>query len=290
MFIGSSVRIDTHLFAYVPNKYLAVYFMKHHKKSGMDVFVQHGITHNWQDCFFRENNKSDIVICGAKQEYEYLLTNFNLGKDVLKYTGFPRYDSLINCLDEKDKYILVMPTWRNWLSKLNENDFKKSDFFINYSKLIQNKDLITWAKDNQYSVVFYLHPSLYKYRKVFSEFSNDIVDVVSTNRDIQELLCGASALITDYSSILFDFAYLRKPTVYFHFDSDLFYSKQYKHGYFLIESDGFGPVGKTVEDMTKLIKDNEAIKKIYLVRINSFFERNDSNNSLRLFEEICDKL
>ena len=288
MFIGSSVRLDTHLFFYVPNKYLAVFYMKYHKKSGIDVFLQHGITHNWQDCFYKANNKSDIVICGAKVEYDYLINSFDLTADVLKLTGFPRFDTLVN-RETKDKFVLIMPTWRKWLSNLSIDEFCKSDFFINYSNLIKNKELNKWAKDNGYKLVFCLHPSFIVYKNAFSSFANAFVDVILDEHDIQDLLCRASILITDYSSILFDFAYLCKPTIYYQFDSELFYTHQYKHGYFLIDENGFGPVAKTTTDVALEVKKNRSINQIYKERINNFFDLRDTSNCERVFKEILSK-
>lgn len=289
MFVGSSVRLDTHLFFYVPNKYLAVYYMKHHKKSGLDIFLQHGITHNWQDCFYKANNKSDIVICGAKPEYNYLLNNFDLGNDILKLTGFPRFDTLINRESNDDKFILIMPTWRKWLSNLSIHKFCESDFFLAYSNLIKNKDLQNWATNNGYRLVLCLHPSFTVYKSSFIPLINENVDVVLGDYDVQDLLCRASMLITDYSSILFDFAYLKKPTVYYQFDSELFYTKQYKHGYFVIDENGFGPTANSIEDVVAEVKRNTTINIIYKKRINNFFDLCDERNCERTFNEILEK-
>lgn len=288
IFIGSSVRLGTHLFFYVPNKYLAVYYMKHHKKSGVDIFLQHGITHNWQDCFYKSNNNSDVVICGAKAEYDYLIDCFDLTADILKLTGFPRFDTLVN-RETTEKFILIMPTWRKWLSNLSIDEFCKSDFFINYSNLIKNKELNKWAKDNGYKLVFCLHPSFIAYKNAFSSFANEFVDVILGEYDIQDLLCRASILITDYSSILFDFAYLNKPTIYYQFDSELFYTHQYKHGYFIIDENGFGPVAKTTTDVAYEVKKNTSINQIYKERINKFFDLRDTANCERVFKEILRK-
>ena len=49
-------------------------------------------------------------------------------------------------------------------------------------------------------------------------------------------------MLTDYSSVAFDFAYLRKPIVYAHFDKEAFFSGEHSYtaGYFDYERDGFG--------------------------------------------------
>ena len=58
----------------------------------------------------------------------------------------------------------------------------------------------------------------------------------------QEFLLESSLLITDYSSIFFDFGYLRKPVIYSHFDYEKYRKSHYREGYFDYKYDGFGPV------------------------------------------------
>ena len=48
--------------------------------------------------------------------------------------------------------------------------------------------------------------------------------------DVQDLLMESSFLVTDYSSVYFDFAYMGKPLLYLPFDEDKFYKTQYKKG------------------------------------------------------------
>ena len=63
--------------------------------------------------------------------------------------------------------------------------------------------------------------------------------------DLQDLLRRAAFLVTDYSSVAMDFAYMQKPLLYYQFDLDEFRANQYKAGYFDFVRDGFGPVCTT---------------------------------------------
>lgn len=292
IYIASKVRLSTHLYSCAPNKFLGSYFLKYSKKSGVDVFLQHGITHNFQDCFFRKNNKADIVVCGAEPEYNYLLSEFDLGKEHLKLTGFPRYDSLINSVDD-ERFILIQPTWRSWLSNLSDDEFIKTNYFISWSSLLNNSKLSETLKAKNVVLKFNMHPSLIKYEHLFKTTLEN-VEIIKKCDDIQGLFNKASLLITDYSSILFDFAYLRKPTLYYQFDEEEFYSKQYKHGFFVIKEDGFGETTNNENDLVNLVMNyahnNFVLKDIYLNRINKFFNFNDSNNCQRVYDEIVEKL
>ena len=79
-------------------------------------------------------------------------------------------------------------------------------------------------------------------------------------------------MITDYSSVAFEFAYLRKPVVYYHFDKKAFFEKHtYRKGYFDYEKNGFGEVeykeGKLVDDICNYIKIGCELPEKYKARI-----------------------
>ena len=100
----------------------------------------------------------------------------------------------------------------------------------------------------------------------------------------------SSFLITDYSSIYFDFAYMEKPLVYYQFDYKEYREKQYQEGYFSYENDGFGEIcydELTLINTIKAYCSNEfKLKSKYQNRINSFFTFHDNNNCERNFNAI----
>ena len=100
-------------------------------------------------------------------------------------------------------------------------------------------------------------------------------------------------LVTDYSSIFFDFGYLEKPIIYTHFDYESYRLEDYPEGYFNYKKNGFGlilySINSTVNSIIKSIKKNNTIKNKYLKRINKFFMFHDENNSERLLKEILKK-
>src|SRR5690606_24065673 len=101
-----------------------------------------------------------------------------------------------------------------------------------------------------------------------------------------KLFNESSLMVTDYSSVSFDFAYLRKPILYFHFDQEEFYRNHFTKGYFDYEEKGFGPVIKNFNDMVgeliKAIENDCQLDDLYRERIDSFFAYSDKNNSQRV--------
>ena len=120
---------------------------------------------------------------------------------------------------------------------------------------------------------------------------NNIFKIVKGYADYNKIFKEASLLVTDYSSVAFDFAYLNKPILYTQFDKDTFYKNHlYTKGYFKFEKDGLGPViydyEKAVEEIIKYIENDCKIEKKYQERINKFYKYHDQNNCKRVYEEI----
>lgn len=57
--------------------------------------------------------------------------------------------------------------------------------------------------------------------------------MVGKEKSYRDAFAEGSMMITDYSSVAFEFAYLRKPIVYYQFDKKAFFEKHtYRKGYF----------------------------------------------------------
>ena len=109
--------------------------------------------------------------------------------------------------------------------------------------------------------------------------------------DIQELLIRSDLLITDYSSVFFDYGYMGKPVIYYQFDQEVFFKEHYGQGYFQYERDGFGPVVTEEDALLSVLKyylqTGCKIETIYQERANAFFGVRDQKNCKRNFAAIC---
>ena len=106
----------------------------------------------------------------------------------------------------------------------------------------------------------------------------------------------SALLVTDHSSVFFDFAYMRKPLLFFQFDNDEYYASHYQKGYFDFERDGFGKVSYTAPDLVdsliESIENGVVLTEEYNKRIDRFFPLYDCKNCERIYDEIvklCDK-
>lgn len=258
------------------------------------VFLQHGVTKdNISSYYNRFDFGIDMFVTTVYEERKSIIETENYGCDgeIVKMCGFARYDKLENC---KEKIIFIVPTWR--LSLLEDTEtlkikdgFENSKYFKFYNSLLHSEKLITKAKEKGYKLCFYPHSMMRNAQKYFENL--DPVFANPNNYTYTDMFKFGSLIVTDYSSIQFDFAYLRKPLIYCHFDKEEFFSSHtYVEGYFNYERDGFGPVLYSIDDTVNAIchcVDNDcAIQKEYEERIEKTFKFNDKNNCKRTLEEI----
>lgn len=252
------------------------------------VFLQHGITKDYLFDLVYPNAQFDLFICGAKPEYNYISNTFNHANGVVKYTGFARFDNLHKL--ELKKQILLMPTWRLYLNNISDKDFAESLYYRTFNRLLNNYDLISLLKDNEYELVFYPHYEVQKYIHLFNTTSKLVKIAEFKNFDVQCLLKESSLLLTDYSSVFFDFAYMHKPIIYYQFDKIDFFSKHYLKGYYNYQTMGFGKVVDNEQELINSIKSilrNQCkLHPFYNNRVGDFFELYDESNSKRIYEEI----
>ena len=235
--------------------------------------------------------KMRLFICGAKPEYEYIKEKFGYPDGYVKYTGLSRFDNLHN-FKVKENQILVMPTWRRWLDNkiIEKKEFLNTEYFKKWSEFLKDKEIQNMLEKNNLKLIFYPHNNI---KKVINQFKiNNSNIIIASNKiyDVQTLLMESVFLITDYSSIFMDFAYMKKPMIFYQFDKKEYREKHLQEGYFSYEKDGFGEV---IEELSTLklvleeyIKNNFKIKKEYLKKEQIFFEINDKNNSERNYKEI----
>lgn len=287
MTIGCQVKISSHLYGYSPWTHLTLYYRRH-RTIDKHIFLQHGITKNYHSGLCRNNCRSlDLFVCGARPEYEYILKKFDFNNAVPQYTGLPRYD-LLNNQDLKNQ-ILIMPTWRSNLVDLSAAEFVNSKYYSFWKEVIGNTELITIARQNHMTIKFYLHNSFQKFTHLF-DGNKDVEIIGYKDETVQALLKESKLLITDFSSVYFDFAYLNKPIIYYQFDEEDYYSNHYEKGYFDYRRDGFGDVCTDINSLIKSVKfvagHGFAVEDKYVRRIQKFFEYRDSNNCKRVFDLI----
>ena len=248
------------------------------------VFLQRGITKDDIKQLHYNKTKFKLYVCGAEKEYSYIKDNYNYPESYVKYLGLPRFDDLYD-LDVNNKEILIMPTYRKYITK---GKFESTIFFRKWNSLLNNDELIRFIEEKDIKIYFYLHNKMHKYIDKFNSGSKNIIIV--KDEDLNELIKESALLVTDYSSVYMDFAYMFKPVIYYQFDINEYRNSGFKEGYFRYSKDAFGKIVIDEEDLVKKIiayvMMNYKIEKIYADRINKFFIKKNNLNSDRVYEAI----
>lgn len=259
------------------------------------VCIQHGLTiQNIAQYQNRVVDNTKKYFCASKYEIDNLRRPvYGYHDDQLCLTGIPRFDGLIN---QDKKQVLIAPTWRrnivitgNKMGTVKEYnpDFKYTQYFKIYNSLINDKRIIETAKLYGYKLIFLIHPTLSSQIEDYDV--NEYVSIIPAVSDVsyEKMLTESSLMITDYSGIQFDFAYMKKPVLYYQ-PKEL--PPQYTEGVYQYETMAFGPIideyEGIVEALCDSIKSGCIMKEKYVKRVDDFFAYTDHSNCKRIMDEI----
>lgn len=254
--------------------------------------IQHGLS--VQDLTTDSNriiNNNKRYYCASPCEIENLSRpEYDYGQEVLRLTGLARYDGLVN---REQKQILITPTWRAYIampavmgsSRPYNPEFRQTEYYHVFQKLLENERLKETARRTGYRIIYLLHPILSAQRDDFSVDGN--VEILpATEINYEDILTQSSLMVTDYSGVQFDFAYMRKPIVYFQPPS---LPPHFEESGFFYEEQGFGEICETVEHLVETLCDylesGCELKEEYRQREDAFFAFQDHENCRRIFED-----
>ncbi|HEH4649090.1 TPA: CDP-glycerol glycerophosphotransferase family protein [Campylobacter coli] len=228
------------------------------------IFLQHGVIKDDLSKWLN-SKKIDLFVTSTKAEYKSIANDYNrykFGKKEVALIGLARHDALLKNNQCNTRQIVIMPTWRANIvgvalgsSKRGlQSDFTQSEYFKKWNLLLNSNILQKLCEKYDYTIVFNPHPNIIPYLKEFNIPS--YIKIASQNESLQKLFCNSSLMITDYSSVAFEMAYLNKPVIYYQFDHEEFFSSHtLQKGYFDYEKDGFGPVVENEENLLKQLEN-----------------------------------
>lgn len=284
------------------DRYIVDYFGDQSLARKHFVFLQHGVTHNDLSGWLNTKDRIDCFITAAQPEYNSIAGDFNrykFTKREVVLTGFPRHDSLLDILQPAERLIIIMPTWRKSLlgdavsgnERARNPDFMRTHYAQAWQSVLQSTALRRLAEQHGYQVMFFPHTNIHPYLAQFEVPAH--VEVLEHLRaSVQELFQRAALMITDFSSVAFEMAFLRKPIIYYQFDEASFFQGQHIHqqGYFDYRRDGFGPVVTEEEALlsalAELLTQHARPAREYLARMEAFFPFRDGRNCKRVHDAI----
>ena len=261
------------------------------------VYLKHGIIKDDMKWVYYDVTKMSLFICAAYGEYNMIVEKFGYPSGSVQLTGLCRFDNLLTPHEVK-RQILVMPTQREWLRVISSDTlkyegtyiFEESEYFKTWTHLLASSKLTAVLEKYDIQLLFYPHAAMQQYVHLFESSSSRIKVADRNNYDVQQLLMESSVLVTDYSSVFMDFAYMQKPVVYYHFDYEKYRQGQYQEGYFSYTDNGFGRVVKNedalLEELEVIASHNFIMEQKYKERTNNFFAYQDTHNCERVYQAI----
>lgn len=232
----------------------------------MDTFGMPGSSlENYKKNFLAETQKWDYLVAPNPYSKKIFKSCFAFEKTFID-SGYPRNDVLYQKNNPEDikaikkrlglpldkKVILYAPTWRDDYY-IFQGKYK---FYVPFD-INQLIDVI----GNDAVFIFRAHYLVAESLDEFSTHPN--LFNFSTNVDISDLCLVSDLLVTDYSSVFFDYANLKRPMLFYAYDYE-HYRDNLRGFYFDLEKDAPGPFVREesmfFEEIKTFIKDAESYK------------------------------
>lgn len=170
------------------------------------------------------------------------------------------------------KIVLYAPTFRNYSNSLNFYSINWENIVPSFEKLL----------GNHVEVLLRLHPNMSKIAGIDALVNSPHVHNITSEPDVLEFIFASDAMVSDYSSTMFDFARMKKPCFIYAVDRN-----DYDRGfYFSLDQLPF-PVAENEAQLQKCIADfsyDGYIDKVKDCFENLFGLDEDGNSSKRLYE------
>ena len=262
------------------------------KRLAFDLNDVVGGVSNYKDKFYRQKEAWDYLLSDNPFSTEKFQSCFMYPKEKILEYGYPANDPLY-ALDREErakkikeklgipldkKVIMYAPTWRD------DNYYEIGQF-----KFDLDLDVNRLEKEfgDEYVILLRLHYLVVEALDM-SKYGDFAVNG-SAYDDVTDLYLITDILITDYSSVFFDFANLKRPVLYYTYDLERY--RDVLHGFYLsMEDDLPGPMLLTNDDVVDAIKNIDKIEEQYKDRYEEFYDRfccvDDGHASERVVKKI----
>ena len=244
---------------------------------------------------YHDSRKWDFLLSQNEFSTEIFKSAFAFSKKSSPYKeiwtyGYPRNDILVNNNNKeyinklkdylnipKDKKILLYaPTWR-------DNEFYRRSVYKFVTAM--DFDLLKEKLSHDYVVIV-------KYHYLVMEdidWSNykDFVYTFGADQDIADLYLVSDMLITDYSSVMFDYSILNRPMFFFMYDLES-YRDELRGFYSNVVEEIPGPISKTTEELIKDIKSYSP--SLYKDKYNAFHDKYNKNDDGKASKRVIDRI
>jgi CDP-glycerol glycerophosphotransferase (TagB/SpsB family) len=183
------------------------------------IHAQHGIT--WLKQSPLQHNLSseryDKLVVSSQQEALFA-QQFGWEARNLITSGLFRFDKLVSSSNRRERAILIMFTWRSTFDRTEEQftTIGNTTYGKRIRSLLENEGLVELCSENSIRLFFAKHHYGEDFGSGEIVLPDYITNIPTTN--LSDFIRRCDLLITDYSSVAFDFFFQDKPVIFYHLD------------------------------------------------------------------------
>ena len=204
------------------------------------------------DPYSRVHKSYTHAIVSSVRDIPYYAEAFGIPEGRVVPTGIPRMDRFFDAEKQAEgraaaleafpaaqgrRTILFAPTYRGW-SRAAVYDYEQIDFAAFHEI----------AKEQDAQIIFKMHPFVRQPVPIPAAYADRLIDGTRTKVEVNDLLFIVDLLITDYSSLVFEYATLGRPMLFFAYDLDEYIAERD----FYVPFESFVP-GRIVRTSAELI-------------------------------------
>lgn len=270
------------------------------------TFLQHGVIKDDLSAWLNPKG-IDLFVTSTPEEHASIVgdhTPYVFTQKEVKLTGLPRFDRLLRVGErfppDRRDLVLVAPTWRVGLvqpltagahRRQIASGFLNSAFAQSWLAFLHSPELFGLCEEQGLTIGLLPHPELQSALPLMP-LPSHVRALTFADNEVQELIARCAVMVTDYSSMAFNAAYIERPVVYFQFDAEAVQQGQHlgRSGYFDYKRDGFGPVAFTVSEAIARVVETLRASRLpaptYHARIARAFPLRDGQCCARVTAEI----
>ncbi|MFM5951386.1 MAG: CDP-glycerol glycerophosphotransferase family protein [Micrococcales bacterium] len=252
------------------------------KRIGFDI-KQNNMSAGYNAAMKREGRYWDYLVSPNEFSSAILPKAFGFGGRLLEF-GYPRNDRLVTAkakerneiraslgLSKTDQVVLYAPTWRDYAKDPQGRWSAVNN--LEHAKL-----------PSGFKLLYRGHSNTSASERALAEGTVDVTDY----QDVTDLYLIADVLVTDYSSVMFDFSVTKKPMIFL--CPDLNEYRDLRGFYFDFEAEAPGPIVQTSEQVLAALNNLPKVKKTFAAKYQKWcrkFNRlEDGKASARVVAEV----
>lgn len=256
------------------------------------VYLKHGVLGVRTLAFELRKQGLDICVAVGPPEAEYIrsITGYT---DQVRTTGLPRYDLLVP--RPPKRVVVLMPTWRQYLVPPRRepgapDSFTGSHYESFFRELLGSPRLHAALERHDHTLEFYPHYNIDRFYRDMDLPHPRIRLSSFKQREVKDALIDCALFITDWSSVVFDAAYLGRAVIHAPFDEQEYLWGHYGLGWMTVDTLGFGPVARDVDQLIghieRYLETGCEREPLYAERAATVFSHHDQRCSERVYEAI----